>query len=331
MKRHIVILRFSVIGDVAIAAPLVRAYALANPDIQFTMVSQTFLSSMFEGIENLAFLPAEFKENRANLVRCFKFSKKIKEINPTDIADFQASAGSRLICKKTGVRSAVLWKSRYRRAALTRRKSKIFMEIATMQRRYEKVFTDLGLKDLNYSKLPVKIKKFSNKETWVLGIAPFAKYKAKEWPEEYMDQVIDHFAKLPQVKIYLFGGGKREIAKLARIERRYENVESVAGKYTINEELMFMKNLDLMLSMDTTNMHFASFVSVPVLSIWGGTHPYAGFYGWGQDPSFAIQLDMNCRPCSISGDKKCYRGDYACMSNLKPEIVIERIETFFTN
>jgi len=81
-----------------------------------------------------------------------------------------------------------------------------------------------------------------------------------------------------------------------------------------------------MLSMDSANMHLASFVGVPVISIWGATHPYAGFYGWNQSPDNAVQIEMECRPCSVFGNKKCFRGDYACLLNIKPQLVLNKIE-----
>jgi ADP-heptose:LPS heptosyltransferase len=81
-----------------------------------------------------------------------------------------------------------------------------------------------------------------------------------------------------------------------------------------------------MISMDSANMHMASLVGTPVVSIWGATHPFAGFMGWGQDPNNAIQLDMDCRPCSIFGNKPCKRGDYACLNGISPKQVLEHIE-----
>ena len=94
----------------------------------------------------------------------------------------------------------------------------------------------------------------------------------------------------------------------------------------MHTEQVLMSHLDVMLSMDSANMHLASLVHVPVVSVWGATHPYAGFMGWGQSVDRAVQLDMPCRPCSVFGQKPCWRGDYACLREIKPEWVIEKIE-----
>lgn len=85
-----------------------------------------------------------------------------------------------------------------------------------------------------------------------------------------------------------------------------------------------MGQSDVMLSMDSANMHLASLVGTRVVSLWGGTHPYAGFLGWNQKPEDCIQVDLLCRPCSVYGNKDCLRGDYACMNGIAPDQIIEK-------
>ena len=90
-------------------------------------------------------------------------------------------------------------------------------------------------------------------------------------------------------------------------------------------ELQLMKDLDVMLSMDSGNMHLASLVGTRVVSIWGATHPWAGFLGWQQSEDDCVQrCDLKCRPCSIYGNKPCMRGDMECM-NIEPLKVVEQL------
>jgi ADP-heptose:LPS heptosyltransferase len=74
-------------------------------------------------------------------------------------------------------------------------------------------------------------------------------------------------------------------------------------------------------------MHLASLVGVEVVSIWGATHPYAGFYGDNQNPLNAVQVNLACRPCSVFGNKPCWRGDHACMQQITTEMIINQIQT----
>ena len=100
----------------------------------------------------------------------------------------------------------------------------------------------------------------------------------------------------------------------------------MAGKYSFAEELEHIAKLDVMVSMDSANMHFASCLGVPVVSIWGATHPCRGFYGWRQNPAWAVQKEMKCRPCSKYGNKPCRFRDYPCLTGIEPIEVMERIE-----
>jgi ADP-heptose:LPS heptosyltransferase len=102
-------------------------------------------------------------------------------------------------------------------------------------------------------------------------------------------------------------------------------VKAAQSQQGLKGELALMGQLDVMLSMDSANMHLASLVGTRVVSIWGGTHPYAGFLGWNQKESDCVQLDLPCRPCSVYGNKPCHRGDYACMNGITPSQITEKL------
>ena len=118
--------------------------------------------------------------------------------------------------------------------------------------------------------------------------------------------------------------GKKEKEILDDWSDKYENVYSLVGKYSMDEEIAFMRTLRLMLTMDSANMHLASIVGTRVLSIWGATHPNAGFLGYGQSVRDCIQRELKCRPCSIYGNRKCKYNNYTCM-DITPETIVEKI------
>jgi ADP-heptose:LPS heptosyltransferase len=127
------------------------------------------------------------------------------------------------------------------------------------------------------------------------------------------------------VDVHLFGGGRAEALVLAEWEKAFDRVRSHADGTSLAEQLVRISGLDLMVSMDSANMHMASLFGVPVVSVWGGTHPYAGFLGWGQSMEDAVQVEMDCRPCSVFGNRPCWKGTQECLSGIPPEQVLERI------
>jgi ADP-heptose:LPS heptosyltransferase len=327
--RHIILLRFSAIGDVAIGAPLIRYYAGANPDIKFTIVSQPRLEPLFSGIDNLYFFPVDFKKKHKGFKGLTRLFLELSRLGPTDIADLHNVTRTWVLRSYfffTFKRIAFLHKGRLEKAKLTRKRNKVLKQLPSTISRYEKVLVKLGLEDLNFSGKANKPFSVKRVNYFKIGIAPFAKHKGKSWPFEYIEEVVAALSKEGHYSIFLFGGGKIEENMLHLLEQRYSGVHSVAGKYSLREELEIINDLDMMLSMDSANMHLASFVGVPVISIWGATHPYTGFYGWNQSPDNAVQIEMECSPCSVFGNKKCFRGDYACLLNIMPQLVLNKIE-----
>jgi hypothetical protein len=65
-----------------------------------------------------------------------------------------------------------------------------------------------------------------------------------------------------------------------------------------------------------------------LLSVWGGTHPDVGFGPYGVASDRIIQIpreELTCRPCSVYGTEKCYRGDFACLTGITPETVSAKV------
>ena len=147
-----------------------------------------------------------------------------------------------------------------------------------------------------------------------------------------MQQVVQLLARShPRARFFLFGRGPQEDAFFAQLTSLLPQCVNV-GKHleAMHQELILMSHLDVMISMDSANMHMASLTATPVVSIWGATHPYAGFLGWRQDPANAIGLDMGCRPCSIYGQKRCKRGDYQCLRGISPDMIVEKVNRILT-
>ncbi len=104
--------------------------------------------------------------------------------------------------------------------------------------------------------------------------------------------------------------------------------KKLSGKLNLTEELNTIAELELMISMDSANMHLASLMGTRCISIWGATHPYAGFLGFGQSEDDVVQVkDLSCRPCSVFGDKECYRGDWACLEEFDIQKVVDRVNS----
>ena len=331
MKKLLVI-RFSAFGDIAMTVPVVHDLAVQYPDLEITMLSREMARPLFEQLPtNVHFIAVDLKGRHKGLIGLCRLWRDAHLSDFDYIADFHGVLRTWWLRTEGCLRRkkiAKIDKGRKEKKALTRQKNKVLAQQATSFERYAKVLEQLGFPikpqfvKLDYSGF-CETQKPDN-ETWI-GIAPFAKHQAKVYPLDKMEQVIKALSEKENITVFLFGGGTAENEQIDRLCSRYNNVISAKSQQGLKGELALMGQLDVMLSMDSANMHLASLVGTRVVSVWGGTHPYAGFLGWNQKAEDCIQSDLPCRPCSVYGNKPCFRGDYACMNGIAPKQILERL------
>ncbi len=340
--QNVLICRFSALGDVAMSIPVVYSVCRVNPATRFIYITKPSQQSLFVNPpENLIVLGVDVKNKYNGILGLHRLLNELREKYSIDaLVDLHGVLRTRIIaffCFIHGIRLSSIRKGRRNKHALTRTRNKIMLPLLSSRARYREVFYRLGFNmDQVFNGLygagkgdPALFAEITppkqDGEQWI-GFAPFAQHKGKIYPPEMMEKVVAEMSKRPSTKIFLFGGGEKERETLGAWAAKYPNVKSVADKrYGFPVELSLLSHLNLMVSMDSANMHLASLVKVRVVSIWGATHPYCGFKGYQQKESDIIQLSMTCRPCSVFGNKPCLRGDYLCLTGINPQVIINKI------
>ena len=342
MKDHLLIIRFSALGDIAMAVPVVASLARQYPDLRITVLSRPFARVLFEGLApNVGFMGADIKKEYAGLRGMNALYRRLVAKNITAVADFHNILRSNYLRLRFNLghyHVAHINKHRRGKHRLTRSNDKVMEQQPTSFHNYFEVLDRLGYtveptftsifppEGGHLRLLPHVIGEKKKFQQWI-GIAPFAAHKGKIYPKQNMEKVIVQLIQRhPSCRIFLFGGGGDEKVVIDGWAEKYKNcVNASAVVGGLKNELILMSHLDVMISMDSANMHLASLTATPVVSIWGATHPFAGFMGWHQNPDNAIGLNLPCRPCSVYGNKPCLRGDYACLKNISPEMVLEKV------
>lgn len=324
-SHTILAIRFSAMGDVAMTIPVMREVLTAHPELTIIFVTNKNWGALCEGVPGLIFYPADLKGAHKGVTGLYKLFTELRRDHPqiSAVADLHHVLRSRIVrsfYRFLGFPISVIDKGREGKKQLTRKENKVLKPLETTISRYRRVFTGLGLKTAQIAPQPrhLPVRK-------QIGIAPFATYKEKTYPLARMEEVIRQLLEKEAADILLFGGGPHEVAQLQELAAKYPALTVAAGRYSLEEELRIISQLHVMVSMDSANMHLASLSGVPVVSVWGATHPFAGFMGYGQPEENAVQIDLYCRPCSVFGNKPCFRGDHACMEQLAPERVVERV------
>ena len=329
--RDLCVLRFSSMGDVAMCVPVVRQCLEQNPSLHITFVSNRAFEPFFKDIPRLAFHPADLKGRHKGMAGLTRLFRELKHSTRFDaVADLHGVLRSKylsLLFRLSGVTVRAIDKGRREKKALTRRQDKVLKPLVSTFERYARVFGELGLKVILEADNPPRRRSaaIGTVDRKMVGIAPFAKHLEKTWPEESAKGLVRLLLERGDVRVMLFGSGAVEAVRLESWKSEMPGVEVVAGRHALEEELRIISTLDLMVSMDSANMHLASLFGVRVVSVWGATHPYAGFLGWGQSTELAVQADLGCRPCSVFGNKACYKGTRECLKGIPSQRVYERV------
>lgn len=337
-NTRVLITRFSAVGDIAMTIPLLYSLCREYPKAQFMFASRERFGQFFiNKPENLQFIGVNLDEYKGP-IGLFRLYRKLNGYKPDIIADLHNVLRTKILRAYftlfSGAKSFSQIKGRKEKKALTRQNNKKREQLTSTFERYRDVFTRAGLPFTPcftslFGNGKGDISEFSrfipqkNGDKWI-GIAPFARHKGKIYPLDKMESVVKQLASKENTKLFFFGNGPKEEEVINDWCNKYRGCISFIGRSNFNGELRLISHLDAMVCMDSANMHMASLAGTKAISIWGATSPLAGFLGWNQKRENCIESDLDCRPCSIFGNKPCIHGDYRCM-DISPEEVAKRI------
>lgn len=339
MKKvpHLVIFRFSSLGDVAITVPVLRTLFATYPQLKVTFVSKPFCAPLFKEFKSLRFYPLDLNGRHKGMAGMYRLYKELLRLDVNAIADLhqvlRTEVLRRLFYASGYFNVATIQKGRKEKKALTRAKNKKLLPLTPTVYRYADVFRRLGYPvDLSQhefpalASLPPAIQQdFAQNQMQWIGVAPFATHPGKVYPLDFMQKVIGFLEK--EYQIFLFGAGVEETRQLDIWEHAFKNVYNTAGKLALDEQLDVMGHLDIMLAMDSANGHMAANANVPVVTLWGMTHPFAGFAPFGQQAKQQIMVDRTHYPkipSSIYGNK-VPPGYEKAFRSIAPEHVIDTV------
>ncbi len=334
--QHILVIRFSSLGDVAMTVPVISALIKSHPNAKISVLTKTQFTPLFKHLPTIEVIGVDLKKQYNGLLGLFQLSKKIKALRVNAVADLHYVLRTKVLrILLPRLNWAILDKGRKEKNQLIT--GKIFKPLKPIVERYADVFRHLGF-DLSLSTpdfptaqpLPKEIQSLLKEcPQPYIGIAPFAAYSSKTYSLDKMKAVIDHFSKTGAT-VVMFGGGQTEVQKLNEIANLFPNVISVAGRLSLDDELKLIGHLKVMLAMDSGNAHMAALMGVKVLTLWGVTHPYSGFKPYNQPLEYCLVSDLEKFPkipTSIYGNRYPKGYEKAIESISEKEIIaaIEKI------
>ncbi|OYU83302.1 MAG: ADP-heptose--LPS heptosyltransferase RfaF [Flavobacterium sp. BFFFF2] len=337
-QPHLIIFRFSALGDVAMTVPVIRGLREQHPNVKITVVSRPFFKPLFDTIPDVAFYPADLSGKHKGMMGLLRLFRELQTLTPTAIADLHDVLRTKVLrnlFRAWNTPTSFTDKGRAEKKALTRIKNKVFAPLTPMVERHVQTFEKLGF-PITFQGVTFPISKplseaiqnktgAKNQNRWV-AIAPLAQYDTKIYPLDLMREVVKELTELPNLKVFILGG-RNEKPKLEPLVNNLPNAQILAGELSFQEELSLFPHFNVVVSMDSGNAHMAALFGLPVVSLWGHTHPFAGFVPFNQPLSNSLTPDLNqfpLLPTSIYGNKK-HPGYEAVMRSIPPNMVVKKI------
>jgi len=334
-------------GDVALLVPVIRSVVNTHPNVEITVVTRPRFAPFFYDIDRVKVFAADV-DNTYNGIFGMRelFRALIRKASYDVVIDMHDHIRTKILrtfFKLFFTDVIVFQKGRNEKRAFARKKNKITNPLPHTVQRYSEAFARAGFPfemirgpyfEINDTLKTVAAewlttRHLSKQELWI-GIAPFAMHATKIWPLENYALLIEAILTQNRAKFFLFGGGEKEIKYFESLQKMFPYACVItAGQLKIRQEIALMKHLDVMVCVDSANMHLAALAGVPVVSIWGGTHPEVGFTPFGKD-STILQIDrqeLPCRPCSVYGRETCYVGGFPCLTRITPELIAQKVLT----
>ncbi len=336
--KTLIVLRFSALGDVALIIPVLQAFSLSYPDVRIIICTRPRFAPLFETLKNVDILPADLEGEHKGIVGLYRLYKCIRGAGPIAILDLHNVLRTKILKLYNRLYTIPFYeldKGRAEKRQLIRSNRKVWRPLKHTTQRYADVFDAAGFPVVLGERhilptRPVRDKdlKRSLDGNTLIGIAPFASFSFKTYKLDQLEEVVAWLDKKPNCKILIFGGGKEEQRRVQGWEEQYSNCMNLIGKYDFAEELNLISGLNLMLGMDSGNGHLSAIYGVPTLTLWGVTHPYAGFAPFGQPESNNLLADRSqypAIPTSVSGNR-CPDGYQNAINTISVSQIKHRIE-----
>ncbi|MCD4769656.1 MAG: glycosyltransferase family 9 protein [Bacteroidales bacterium] len=338
----LLVIRLSAMGDVALSLPVIIE---AAKERRIVIVTKPSFAPFFSNIPGLEIIRVETGGRHKGIIGIVKLYRDIKtSYNVSGVVDLHDVIRSGLLSflfRLSGVKISRIKKGRVDKRKFIRKKP--IGKLPHTTERYKMAFEEAGVKTGDISTPAFFLTDKENRDAvqFVAGvtgnsgelriaIAPFARHKTKLWPAEYIPELIRLLNRDFSARFFLFGGGD-ELSRLEMIATVSDNITIIAGRFDLRQEVAILSLMDVMISMDSSNMHLAALAGIKTVSIWGGTHPDTGFAPVGRQQHLIIGVpseELECRPCTVYGKGKCKRKNvkYKCLKDISPSFVYRRIK-----
>lgn len=316
---NILVIRFSSLGDVLLTIPVFRTLEQKETDNKYFLLTRPKFEAYFTSLSNVEVISADIDHQYKGILGLTKLAAQLKSYSFDVMVDLHDVLRTKILRKLllSSIPNIIVFdKGRKEKKAVVSKKAPLLPLMHTSIR-YLKALDfqnkQLELIESNWLAASKEINQISllnqhhllPKSAKWFGIAPFSKHNSKEWIESNWLDVIQHISEIKgQIFVFAFGQREKEIA--LQWQNNYSNIIIIDETISIEDQMAIIENLDIMISVDSANMHLASLLGIKVLSIWLSTHPFLGFSPLGNSENIvqSTAKEAPWRPLSVYGKLK---------------------------
>jgi len=332
--ERILLVRLSALGDVVLATAAARALAILRPDARLTFLTRREWAPLLAGqpgADDVWELPAEGKD-AAGLAA---LRARIGAAGFATVVDLQTNLRSRWLL--AGHPHRLQWPAaRWQRRRWVSLRWTHPAPVRPAWLRFVDALAPLGVDAATAAPPRLDPAPAAVNEARMLHavwarengplvdppmvfLAPGSRWASKRWPEaSFLAVGQDVVARGGRV---LVGGDAQDRAALPRLAAWADAEPRVCwftGPLDVLAELV--RGAQAAVSNDSGLMHLAAAVGVPVVAVFGSTHPALGFAPAGGHAT--LVSNRSCQPCTLHGRPGCPLGHHGCVTDLTVERVL---------
>ncbi len=320
----IAVIRLGRLGDVTLTSPTVKNLRMLYPESRIIFVTRAMykpLAEILPGVNEVLTFPDEGRY--FDLVR---LTSEIDEYEPKLIVDLHKNFRSFHLATLTKTPYRVVYHKRRKERLAAVNDKKFVSPVPHTVDLYNGVLDELkGAKLAKWPDLilPDEILDGALPGRDSVAIVPGASSPVKAWPVKRFAELAERLVYDFNLPLKIFLGGQEK-----SLESEFKNLPADRVVFYHNHPLVEIAGLLSQCRVTVTNdsglMHVSSSVGTPTVALFGPTHEQLGFYPLGLH-DIMLSVDESCRPCSLHGNKACYREEQYCFTRLTVDDVYKRV------
>ena len=327
---RVLIIRLSSMGDIVLTTPILRDLKEKYPEIVIDYLVMDAFKEAISGNPHIDNLILFDKRKNDGLIDLIRFGLELRKNNYTYVFDLHSKLRSRILSFLIGAKLFRYKKRKFIKTLLVKLRLMRYKVDDTIVRNYYKPFKDLGL-FYSGEKLEFYFDKASEERIENLeidfkntvAIAPGASKETKKWRKDGFSELIRLIVKKYEKSVVLIGAESERKMCEEIIEQSGVVAENLAGRLTLKESGALLSKVRFLVTNDSGPFHVARGVKTPTYVIFGPTSPDMFEY---DNKNILIYAKVDCSPCSLHGDKRCPKGHFKCMNEVKATDILEIIE-----